>query len=226
MLLSAKEIRRRMSLPFPDRLVVTPLLADHQLRDGEAGIDVRLGQDFIVAERAALDRIDPLNIPPQHLTGYLRRVRVPIGDAFVLHPRQFALGATLEYCRLPYDLAADVIGRSRWARVGLVIAMATFVQPGYAGCLTLELQNLGDLPLDLYPGLPIAQLVVYESMRAVRRRPSQFHCSIGPEFPDLVDRSDRLALESFQNEFTRLSAPWTQQADPPRGRRRGTRRTG
>lgn len=201
MILSTEQIQKRMSDPFPKKLVITPILDGEQIKPGNSGVDVRLGQDFIVAERTALDRIDPMEITDKHrLAGYLRRVHVPIGEAFALHPRQFALGATLEYCRFPNDLAADVIGRSRWARVGLVIAMATFVRPGYAGCLTLELQNLGDVPLDLSPGLPIAQLIFMQSMPTAADSPSQFQCSIGPEFPDLVSRADQEILSFFRKE--------------------------
>lgn len=201
MILDVLKIRERMQKQFPDKLVITPILDEEQMKGGNAGVDVRLGQDFIVAERTALGSIDPMEITDRHdLVGYLRRVHVPIGATFVLHPRQFALGATLEYCRFPSDLAADVIGRSRWARVGLVIAMATFVGPGYAGCLTLELQNLGDVSLNLSPGLPIAQLIVYESMRIAAPAHSQFQCSIGPEFPDLVSKQDRDALNRFREE--------------------------
>jgi len=201
MILSGEEIRRRMALDFPNKLVITPILSEEaQMRPANVGIDVRLGQEFIVAERTALDRIDPMKVGKHELTSYLRRIHIPIGDTFVLHPRQFALGATLEYCKLPFDIAADVIGRSRWARVGLVIAMATFVHPGYAGCLTLELQNLGDVPLDLSPGLPIAQLVFRESMPIDDMTPSQFQCSIGPEFPDLVGSCDKDVLGRFHDE--------------------------
>lgn len=204
MILNVKEIIDRMSKPFPHKLVVTPILDPEQVAEGNSGIDVRLGQDFIVAERTALDRIDPMVVENKHdLVAYLRRIHIPVGDAFFLHPRQFALGATLEYCRLPSDLAADVIGRSRWARVGLVIAMATFVRPGYAGCLTLELQNLGDVPLKLSPGLPIAQLIIYEGMPIAEPTPSQFQCSIGPEFPKLVSEQDRVILKRLRDERAR-----------------------
>ncbi|HEY3416149.1 MAG TPA: dCTP deaminase [Armatimonadota bacterium] len=200
MILSGQEILQRMKADFPDKLVVTPLLdKDKQLRPGSAGIDVRLGQDFIIADRALLDRIDPQQITQYQLAGYLRRVHVPIGDKFTLHPHQFALGATIEYCRLPRDLSAEVMGRSRWARVGLVIAMATFVVPGFAGCLTLELQNLGDVPLNLIPGLSVAQLIFYQTVPPDTVSTSQFQCSIGPEFPVLVSDEEKTILKQFND---------------------------
>jgi len=83
---------------------------------------------------------------------------VPFGDRIVIHPHQFILGATLEYIRLPMDLMAYVIGRSTWGRLGLIVATAVGIQPGFAGTLTLELRNLGEAPLTLYPGQIVAQL--------------------------------------------------------------------
>ncbi len=200
MILNGEDILERMAMEFPDKLVVTPLLdKDKQLRYDSVGIDVRLGQDFIVADRVLLDRIDPMKITQFQLAGYLRRVHVPIGDIFTLHPHQFALGATIEYCRLPKDLSAEVMGRSRWARVGLIIAMATFVVPGFAGCLTLELQNLGNVPLNLSPGLSVAQLVFYQTTPPETIFTSQFQCSIGPEFPVLVSDEEKNILKRFHD---------------------------
>ena len=64
----------------------------------------------------------------------------------------------IEYLRLPSDLMSYVVGRSTWGRLGLIVATAIGIHPGFAGPLTLELRNLGETPLRLYPGEPIAQL--------------------------------------------------------------------
>jgi len=172
--------------PYPDKLVITPLLSVDQKQDGKASVDVRLGQEFLVADRSVLAVIDPLSVQDD-VGPYLREVHVPLGEKFVLHPHQFALGATLEYIRMPGDLTAHVTGRSRWARIGLVIAMATFVQPWYAGCLTLELQNLGDAPIYLFPGLKIAQLIFDGFDKNVSIDASQLACIGGPRRPRLID---------------------------------------
>jgi dCTP deaminase len=87
---------------------------------------------------------------------------VPFGDAFILHPRNFVLGGTLEWIRLPADLAGYVIGRSSWGRHGLIIATATGVHPGFTGCLTLELTNVGEIPITVKPGTAICQLFLHE----------------------------------------------------------------
>jgi dCTP deaminase len=167
MILRGRDIRRWMRRPFPDKLVVTPVLdPKRQLKDDHVGIDVRLGQDFIVTRTTDLTCIDPLLDKADfdsHVGRSQVRCHVPLGEAFNLHPAQFALGATLEYIRMPGSLAAYVIGRSSWARVGLVIAMATAVHPGFPGVITLELQNLGDVPLALYPGARIAQIIFHNT---------------------------------------------------------------
>ena len=164
-MLVGDKILEWLAKPWSDRLVVTPLLSPGQKLDKTSvGIDLRLGQQFLVMEAAGVRTVDPLGDDfKAQVHRSQRRVHVSIGQAFVLHPGRFALGATLEYVRLPKGLAAYVIGRSSWARVGLVIAMATAVHPGFAGVLTLELQNLGDVPLSLYPGSRIAQLLFHET---------------------------------------------------------------
>ena len=118
-----------------------------------------------------------------------------LGETFFLHPHRLVLGSTLEYIRMPGDLTAHVVGRSRWARVGLIIAMATFVHPWYAGCLTLELQNLGDAPLRLLPGLSIAQLVFDGCSPVCCDDKGQLTCAIGPEQPALLNSDEQALIE-------------------------------
>ena len=73
------------------------------------------------------------------------------------------LGITLEWLRLPKNLAGIVTGKSSWGRRGLIIATATGVHPGFAGCLTLELTNLGGIPISIEPGMEICQLFLHEA---------------------------------------------------------------
>jgi dCTP deaminase len=87
---------------------------------------------------------------------------VPFGDEYYLHPQAFVLGITLEWIRLPGNLAAYVIGKSSLGRRGLIIATATGVHPGFRGCLTLELGNLGETPIAITPGMKICQIFLHE----------------------------------------------------------------
>lgn len=161
--LSSAKIRQRLKhRRLSRRLVVCPILnLSEQLRDGQASLDIRLGCEFaLVAPSAfgAVDEISTAGREPPPLSNLYRRLYVPLGGSLVIHPHQLVLAQALEYLRLPADLMAYVVGRSTWGRLGLVVATAIGVQPGYAGCLTLELRNLGEAPLTLRPGQTIAQL--------------------------------------------------------------------
>ncbi len=179
----------RMSRPLEDRLIVTPLLSPDQLNGGS--VDVRLGQEFILMKRSAKGPIDPL-LMEQDPRDYQERVRVPIGEKMILHPNQLVLGATFEFLQVPRDLMAYVIGRSSWGRLGLIVATAIMVSPGYRGSLTLELANLADTPVYLYPGTRVAQLVFHTLTEAGAAYPQQggkYTGPVGPEFSKLsLDR--------------------------------------
>jgi dCTP deaminase len=159
-----------------EQLIISPILNwKEQVKRGSASVDLRLSCSFTIPKRSQLTNFDPLleskykrkSVKAVNGNGRKPRSRqndlyVGIGDYLVLHPRQFVLGNTLEWIHLPCNYAAYVVGRSSWGREGLVIATATGVHPGYSGVLTLELTNLGEIPLKLYPGITIAQLFIHK----------------------------------------------------------------
>jgi dCTP deaminase len=142
------------------RLVVMPLL-ESERQIGPASIDVRLGTQFQYFERIGDAGVDPGDDLEGTVEKSQRSTTMELGDPFWLHPGQFVLGATLEYLRLPPHLSAYVVGRSSWGRLGLLVATAIMLQPGWGGNLTLELVNHGESPIALYPGSRIAQLAVH-----------------------------------------------------------------
>src|SRR5579872_5823795 len=86
-------------------------------------------------------------------------VEVPAGEALILHPGEFVLGSTLERVTLPDDLVARLEGKSSLGRLGLLIhSTAGFVDAGWDGHLTLELSNVANLPITVYPGMKIGQI--------------------------------------------------------------------
>lgn len=118
-----------------------------------ASYDVRLSRYFRVFEQSVVTHIDPKVEHPTKL------VEVIPGQPFVLHPGEFALGCTLERLSLGNTLAARLEGKSSLARLGLLAhATAGFIDPGFAGQITLELANVANLPLMLWPGMKIGQL--------------------------------------------------------------------
>jgi dCTP deaminase len=120
------------------------------------------------------------------------RLDVPFHRKFLLHPGSLALVPTLEWIAIPPRLQGVVTARSTWAREGLSIATATIVNPGYRGTVTLELANLGHIPIKLYAGLRIAQLALYSLSSDVPARylKSQFDSDMEPKAGILAKDED------------------------------------
>lgn len=170
------------------RLVVTPLLSTRR-QIGPASIDLRLGTRFLLLRRTLESGLDPGSRPQAAMERGQERARVQLGESLWLHPGQFILGSTLEFLKIPPHLGAYVLGRSSWGRVGLIVATAVMVQPGYTGTLTLELVNEGDSPIRLYPGVRIAQLAVHElpsPTKPYTRAGAKYRAATGPEVSRLA----------------------------------------
>ena len=120
-----------------------------------ASVDLRLGDSFRVFHNHRASAIDLRN-PPSGLT---EEVVIAQDESFVIHPGEFCLGRTAEWVELPEDVVARIEGKSSLGRLGLIVhATAGFIDPGWKGTLTLELNNLTRVPIRLYPHLLIAQL--------------------------------------------------------------------
>ncbi len=161
MVLSDRDIKAELE---KGRILIEPLdLADIQ----PASVDVRLGSNFRIFINSRHTFIDPRHAQPD-LT---ETINVPEGEAFVLHPGQFALGTTLERVALPDDVLGKLEGKSTLGRLGLMIhSTAGYVDPGWDGELTLELSNVATLPIMLWPGMRIGQLS-FERMSSPVERP-------------------------------------------------------
>src|SRR4051812_48303290 len=128
MILKADRIAERLKKAAQDDeldpLVLTPHPDLAELENsGAAAIDLRLGCWFSSLRHTRLAYLD---ISTQANESELTRTQyVPFGAKFMLHPQTFVLGVTLEWMRLPRDLAGYVIGKSSWGRRGLIIATAT-----------------------------------------------------------------------------------------------------
>lgn len=146
-----------------DRLFITPILEESQISD--SSFDVRLGFDFVTIKRGNIGAFDPAReeVSPDR---FRTLHHLNLGNQFFLHPNEMALASTLEHFRLPNTIGAYVTSRSKWGRRGLIIATATAVNPGFTGTITLELVNHGNVPLVLYPGLSVAQVVFHTAKGA------------------------------------------------------------
>ncbi len=149
MILSDRSIREelatgRVELDPSDESLIQP-----------GSVDVRLDRFF----RVFLNHTMPVIDVKKNLEELTRLVEIDDERAFVLHPGEFVLGSTLERVALPTDLVARIDGKSSLGRLGLLIhSTAGFIDPGWNGHITLELSNVANLPITLYPGMKIGQI--------------------------------------------------------------------
>jgi len=151
-LLSDRDIRGRIDSgslaidPYDDGLVQP------------SSVDVRLDGLFRVFNNTRYTHIDPARRQDE-LTTLVERGE---GEPFVLHPGEFVLAATMERFSLPNDLAGRLEGKSSLGRLGLLThSTAGFIDPGFDGHITLELSNVANLPITLWPGMAIGQLCLF-----------------------------------------------------------------
>lgn len=183
-------------------LVISPILRFEQI--GDVSVDVRMGTVALVVRGGGVSHLDPREyLASEQAAGHqgergrrqkLERFDLAYNEPLILHSGSLTLVPTLEWFRLPLDLKGVVTARSSWAREGLSIATATFIDPGYVGVITLELANLGHVPLALYPGMRIAQIGFYDvrgETRTGARR--QFQMSFEPK-PGQISSGDEAFL--------------------------------
>ena len=124
-----------------------------------SSVDLRVAPSF----RVFANHLYPYIDPRRHQENLTSLHEVQPDDHFILHPGEFALGATLERVRLGNDIVARLEGKSSLGRLGLMIhSTAGFVDPGFNGHLTLELSNVAQLPIAIYPGMRIGQISFYQ----------------------------------------------------------------
>ncbi|WP_158879470.1 dCTP deaminase [Amycolatopsis anabasis] len=152
MLLSDRDLRKQLE---DGRLGVDPF--DPAMLQ-PSSIDVRLDRFFRVFNNTKYTHIDP-QLQQDELTSLVEKDGE---DPFVLHPGEFVLGSTYELVTLPDDLAGRLEGKSSLGRLGLLThSTAGFIDPGFSGHITLELSNVANLPITLWPGMKIGQLCLF-----------------------------------------------------------------
>ena len=120
-----------------------------------SSIDLHVDNLFRVFRNDTTPYIDP----KENQEDLTELVEIPEGRAFILHPGEFVLGSTLERVQQADDLVSRLEGKSSLGRLGLLIhSTAGFVDAGWDGYLTLELSNVANLPIAIYPGMKIGQI--------------------------------------------------------------------
>jgi dCTP deaminase len=160
LILSDRDIRKQIE---SGRLVIEPF--DPDLVQ-PSSVDLRVDDEFRVFANTRYPYIDVRN-PMEDLTEV---VKVKTDEPFILHPGEFVLGSTLERVSLPDDLVGRIEGKSSLGRLGLLIhSTAGFIDAGWTGHLTLELSNVANLPITIYPGMKIGQLCLFEMTSPAER---------------------------------------------------------
>lgn len=120
-------------------------------------IDLQLGNVYRVFNHSKTPYIDPLN--PKTLSDITQAIKVKDKESFTLHPGEFILAITKEYIEMPGDLSGRLEGRSSIGRLGVVVhSTAATIDAGFRGNITLELANMGRIPVMLYPGMRICSI--------------------------------------------------------------------
>jgi dCTP deaminase len=205
-------------------VVITPLIYN-QLDDifDSDSVDLRLGSHFLLPK--TLDQ--PFFSPDRSSATSLHvHIHVPLGQFLVVPAHQTILGATLEFIKLPVDVSGQVLTKSSVARTFIVVETAPWIHPQYRGCLTLEIANVSNTPVLLYPGRLICQLILMHSapihnaadnkipkekeVEASAKHDKNYFGPVYPEAPKFKDPQDDLlrigvtSVSSFKR--TRLQA--------------------
>jgi dCTP deaminase len=179
MILSDRDIKQALAA---GRIAIEPL-DDPEMQIQPASVDLRMGTRFILFRHAMTPFIDPL---AQDAADYTDVLEIKEHERFILHPGEFVLGSTKERVRLADDLVGRVDGRSSIGRLGIQMhATAGFIDPSFEGNITLELSNVGRMPVALYPNMRVCQ-ISFEPLSTPAERPygagrgSKYQGQIGP----------------------------------------------
>lgn len=206
------DIKKRLLLPVsdPTAIVVTPLLQFDEMFKPSSdidSIDLRLGNYFLLPQIPPL----PVTYPSKNSAKRSHiRVHVPMGSFLVVPAHETVLGATLEFIKMPCDLSGEILTKSSVARTFMVIETAPWIHPSYRGCLTLEIANVSNTPLIVYPGRLIGQLILMELTGAEQKEPNlsgTYLAPIYPEAPLFKDPAQDLRLIGIDSEDVR--SPFT-----------------
>jgi len=178
-----------------DQLIITPQLG---LVPQNGALDIHLGTKFLLFRLTRYPLIDPSKITEHRARELLDRLQLRFDEELILHPGQLLLAGTLEYLSIPQDLGASVITRSTYGRLGLVTATSIYVHPGFKGCLTLELTNIGNSPIKLRPGERVAQLLFEYHSPSRTPLQTKYLLATGPEFPKMWEDPDHELLAKLR----------------------------
>ncbi len=199
MILSDRDIRKALK---EGKIKITPT-DGLERRIGPDGIDFRLGHTFLVFERNKQPYIDPRRRETAQAT--TRQIDIKSGESFIIHPHELVLATTLERLTLCDELLGRLEGRSSLGRLGIIVhSTASIFHPGWDGTATMELGNLGVMPVALYPRMRVCSFT-FERMSSPVERPygtgkSKYQGQGGPQPSGIWEElEDELAQEKLDS---------------------------
>jgi dCTP deaminase len=145
-------LEQRMIEPFTDRQVRQGVIS-YGL--SSYGYDVRIADEFKIFTNINSTTVDPKHFDTRSFVDFK-------GEVCVIPPNSFALARTVEYFRIPRDVLVITLGKSSYARCGIIVNV-TPLEPEWEGIVTLEVSNTTPLPARIYAGEGIAQMLFFQS---------------------------------------------------------------
>jgi len=149
---------RKMAL---EQKMIEPFV-DSQVRNGvisygvsSYGYDIRVADEFMIFTNVHSAIVDPKNFDPKSMFEFK-------GDVCIIPPNSFALARTIEYFRIPRNVLTVCLGKSTYARCGLIVNVTPF-EPEWEGYVTLEISNTTPLPAKIYANEGLAQVLFFEA---------------------------------------------------------------
>jgi dCTP deaminase len=164
-ILSDKDIKKCLKT---GEILIEPL-ENPERQIQPSSVDLRIGNEFKGFRIIRKPVIDPMD--KTDIDSYMESFYIDDGEPFIIHPGEFALATTYETVKLPDNLVARVEGRSSMGRLGITMHVtAGYIDPGFQGRITLEISNIGKMPVALYTGQRVCQ-IVFETMTSPSEKP-------------------------------------------------------
>jgi dCTP deaminase len=146
-----KSLNEEMIVPFEEKLVSEGAIS-YGL--SSYGYDIRVADEFQVFTNINAEVVDPKNFDENNVVNVK-------GIKCVVPPNSFALARTVEYIKMPKDTLAVCVGKSTYARCGIIVNVTPF-EPGFEGHITIEISNTTPLPAVIYANEGIAQVLFFQ----------------------------------------------------------------
>ncbi len=189
-ILSDVDIKRYLD---EKKIIIDPIKDEKQIQP--SSVDLRIGNEFKGFKIITKPYIDPFD--ETDLEEYMNTFKIEENQPFIIHPGEFTLATTLETVKLPENIVARVEGRSSMGRLGITMHVtAGYIDPGFEGKITLEISNIGKMPVALYPEQRVCQ-VVFETMTSPSimpyghsKRDSKYMGQTGPQVSKIKEDYD------------------------------------